>query len=80
MSLRCAPPGIRPAFRGRGGSSWDPVRDDLTNAYVGDIEKLVASLGLTRCSIVGHSMGGTGGYALPTRHADQVAPLSDDHA
>src|SRR5213078_3981736 len=43
---------IAPDFRGRGDSSWDPDRDYFTNAYVEDIEKLVASLGLTRFSII----------------------------
>jgi pimeloyl-ACP methyl ester carboxylesterase len=66
---------IAPDFRGRGGSSWDPDRDYFTNAYVDDIEKLVALLGLTRFSIIGHSMGGTVGYAFAARHPDQVAAL-----
>lgn len=66
---------IAPDFRGRGDSSWDPGRDYFTNAYVDDIERLVASLGLTRFSIIGHSMGGTVGYAFAARHPDQVAAL-----
>ncbi|WIY01118.1 alpha/beta hydrolase [Amycolatopsis mongoliensis] len=66
---------IAPDFRGRGDSSWDPERDYFTNAYVGDLEKLVASLGLTSFAIVGHSMGGTVGYAFAARHPDQVTAL-----
>ncbi|MEU5262240.1 alpha/beta hydrolase [Amycolatopsis sp. NPDC021455] len=66
---------IAPDFRGRGDSSWDPGRDYFTNAYVEDMEKLVASLGLTRFSIIGHSMGGTVGYTFAARHPDQVDAL-----
>ncbi len=66
---------IAPDFRGRGESAWDPERDYFTNAYVGDLEKLVASLGLTRFGIIGHSMGGTVGYAYAARHPEQVTAL-----
>jgi esterase len=66
---------IAPDFRGRGDSSWDPGHDYFTNAYVRDIEHLVAWLGLTRFSIVGHSMGGTVGYAYAARHPDQIDRL-----
>ncbi|MDX3192749.1 alpha/beta hydrolase [Streptomyces sp. MN03-5084-2B] len=66
---------IAPDFRGRGDSSWDPARDYFTNAYVEDVEKLVASLGLTRFAVIGHSMGGTVGYAFAARHPDQVTAL-----
>jgi pimeloyl-ACP methyl ester carboxylesterase len=66
---------IAPDFRGRGESSWDPQRDYFTNAYVGDIEKLVAHLGLQDFSIVGHSMGGAVGYVYAARHPDHVQRL-----
>ena len=66
---------IAPDFRGRGESFWDPQRDYFTNRYVADVENLVALLGLTRFSIVGHSMGGTVGYAYAARHFDQVQAL-----
>lgn len=66
---------VAPDFRGRGESSWDPQRDYFTNRYVEDIENLVALLGVTRFSIVGHSMGGAVGYAYAARHADQVQSL-----
>ncbi|NKE57391.1 alpha/beta hydrolase [Lentzea sp. PSKA42] len=62
-------------FRGRGGSAWDPERDYFADAYVSDVEGLVAHLGLTSFSIVGHSMGGTVGYAYAARHSDQVEAL-----
>ncbi len=66
---------VAPDFRGRGDSSWDPGHDYFTNAYVSDIEALVAHLGLARFSIIGHSMGGTVGYAYAARHPDQVDRL-----
>lgn len=66
---------IAPDFRGRGESSWDPHRNYHTTAYVADIENLVALLGLSRFSIVGHSMGGTVGYVYAARHPDQVDAL-----
>jgi esterase len=66
---------IAPDFRGRGDSSWDPQRDYFTNAYVSDIEELIALLGLTRFSIIGHSMGGAVGYAYAARHPNQVQRL-----
>jgi esterase len=66
---------IAPDFRGRGGSSWDPHREYFTSAYVRDLEDLTARLGLSRVSIVGHSMGGAVGYAYAARHPDQVDAL-----
>jgi len=66
---------IAPDFRGRGESSWDPQRDYFTNAYVSDIEKLVAHLGLNEFSLVGHSMGGSVGYTYAARHPEQVLGL-----
>jgi esterase len=66
---------VAPDFRGRGESSWDTQRDYFTNRYVADVECLVGMLGLTRFSIVGHSMGGTVGYAYAARHPDQVQSL-----
>jgi esterase len=66
---------VAPDFRGRGESSWDPQRDYFTNAYVSDVEKLTALLGLTRFSVVGHSMGGAVGYTYASRHPDLVDAL-----
>lgn len=66
---------IAPDFRGRGDSEWDPERDYFTNAYVSDVEALVEHLGLERFAIVGHSMGGSVGYAYAARHPDRVSAL-----
>ena len=49
---------IAPDFRGRGGSEWDPARNYYTSAYVADLEELVAVLGFSRFSIVGHYVDG----------------------
>lgn len=66
---------IAPDLRGRGESAWDPRRDYHLDAYVSDLEQLVARLGLARFAFVGHSLGGTVGYVYAARHPDQVAAL-----
>ena len=66
---------IAPDFRGRGESSWDPGRDYFTDAYVGDMEQLTGQRGLERFTIIGHSMGGTVGYAYAARHPEQIDAL-----
>jgi esterase len=66
---------VAPDFRGRGGSAWDPDRDYYIRTYAADLEELVAQLGLARFALVGHSMGGTIGYAYAAAHPDQVTGL-----
>lgn len=66
---------IAPDFRGRGDSAWDPKRDYFADTYVRDVEGLVTFLGLSHFSIIGHSMGGTVGYAYAARHPEQVDTL-----
>ena len=66
---------VAPDFRGRGDSEWDPARNYYTGAYVADVGELAAGLGLGRFSIVGHSMGGTVGYAYAAAHPEQVTHL-----
>ena len=66
---------IAPDFRGRGDSQWDPERNYYTSFYVSDVEELVAELGLSRFTIIGHSMGGTVAYAYAARHPEQVTRL-----
>jgi pimeloyl-ACP methyl ester carboxylesterase len=66
---------IAPDFRGRGDSDWDPQRDYFTNAYVSDLEGLIAHLGLQRFTIIGHSMGGAVAYTYAARHPDRVDAL-----
>jgi pimeloyl-ACP methyl ester carboxylesterase len=62
-------------FRGRGRSEWDPHRQYFTETYVRDVEEWVAQLGLHHFDLIGHSMGGTVGYAYAARHPDQVTRL-----
>lgn len=66
---------VAPDFRGRGDSDWDPERDYFTGAYVSDVEALVDHLGLDRFAVIGHSMGGSVGYAYAARHPDRVSKL-----
>jgi esterase len=66
---------IAPDFRGRGDSGWDPHGNYFTSSYVADLEKLIRWLGLLRFAIVGHSMGGTVGYAYAAQHPEQVTIL-----
>jgi len=61
--------------RGRGESAWDPQRRYVTESYVSDVEEWVRRLGLERCAVVGHSMGGTTGYVFAARHPDAVERL-----
>ncbi|HET9629409.1 MAG TPA: alpha/beta hydrolase, partial [Novosphingobium sp.] len=61
--------------RGRGESSWDPARNYYTDAYLADLEALVAALSLDRFVLVGHSMGGTTAYCYAARHPERLAAL-----
>ncbi|MBA1228548.1 alpha/beta hydrolase [Pseudomonas viridiflava] len=45
--------------RGRGSSEWADAITYRTDAYVADLEDLVAHLGLQRFVLIGHSLGGT---------------------
>lgn len=49
--------------RGHGDSDWAPDGDYSTDAYVQDIEGLVAALGLQDFHLMGHSMGGRNSLA-----------------
>ncbi len=61
--------------RGRGESDWDPACNYYTDAYVADLEAVVAQLGLARFSLLGHSMGGTTAYVYAGRHPEQLTSL-----
>jgi esterase len=66
---------IAPDLRGRGRSEWDPGRSYHPSTYVRDVAALAGSLRLGRFSIVGHSLGGTVGYAYAARYPEQVDAL-----
>lgn len=61
--------------RGRGQSDWDPGCNYYTDAYVADIEALVARLGLHRFDLLGHSMGGINAIVYAARHRGRVRRL-----
>lgn len=66
---------VAPDFRGRGGSDWDPARDYYIGRYAADLEELAGQLGVTRFSLVGHSMGGAIGYVYAAAHPEHVVSL-----
>lgn len=61
--------------RGRGASDWDVHRKYFTEAYVSDIEALVARASLGKFVLLGHSMGGATSIVYAARHPDKVAAL-----
>ena len=61
--------------RGRGETDWDPKHDYYTDAYVADVEALVAQLGLARFDLLGHSMGGINAIVYAARHPQQLRRL-----
>jgi pimeloyl-ACP methyl ester carboxylesterase len=61
--------------RGRGESDWDPAANYYTDAYVGDLEDLIAQLKVGRFALLGHSMGGTTSYVYAAAHPDRVDAL-----
>lgn len=61
--------------RGRGESDWDPQHRYFTDHYLLDLEALVASLGLTRFVLLGHSMGGTTAIVYASRHPQRLTAL-----
>ena len=66
---------IAPDVRGRGESGWASDGAYTTDAYVGDLERLVGHLGLRRFALGGHSLGGVIAANYAARHADQIAAL-----
>lgn len=66
---------IAPDLRGRGESGWASDGAYTTDAYVGDLERLVGHLGLRRFALGGHSLGGVIAANYAARHADQIAAL-----
>lgn len=61
--------------RGRGDSDWDPECNYYTDAYLADLEALVAHFRLDRFVLLGHSMGGTTAYVYADRHPEKLAAL-----
>lgn len=61
--------------RGRGDSDWDPQRNYYTDAYLADLEDLVAHFALDRFTLIGHSMGGTTAYVYAAQNPDRLHSL-----
>lgn len=61
--------------RGRGESDWDPAANYYTDAYLADLESLVAELNIDRFVLLGHSMGGTTSYVYAATHPDRLEAL-----
>jgi esterase len=61
--------------RGHGDSEWSPGLDYGTAAHVGDLEALIAHLGLERPVLVGQSMGALNSLSYAARHAESLAGL-----
>jgi len=62
--------------RGHGDSEWaKEVADYTRDNMVSDIEEAVATLGLERPVVIGHSMGGMNAMTFAGRHPDQVRAL-----
>lgn len=61
--------------RGRGESDWDPEANYYTDAYLADLEALIAHLKIGRFVLLGHSMGGTTAYVYGAGHPEQLEAL-----
>jgi len=66
---------IAPDQRGRGDSDWDPNCNYYTDAYLADLEALVAHFALERFALLGHSMGGTTAYVYADRYPEKLSAL-----
>jgi pimeloyl-ACP methyl ester carboxylesterase len=65
---------LAPDLRGHGGSSW--TREGYrAEQFAGDLAALLDQLGITRCAVVGHSLGSRVGIALAGMRPDLVEKL-----
>jgi esterase len=62
-------------MRGHGESGWDPQGRYLVEDHVGDLEGLVAALGLRNIVVWGNSTGGRVAQVFTALHPDLVAHL-----
>jgi pimeloyl-ACP methyl ester carboxylesterase len=66
---------IAPDLRGHGDSSWSPDQRYQLADHRGDLEGLVAHLGLDRFVLVGMSLGGAVAMHYAGQHAEKLAAL-----
>jgi esterase len=62
-------------LRGHGDSDWDPQARYLVEDHVGDLERLVQSLGLRNVTLWGNSTGGRIVQLFAGRHPDLTAAV-----
>jgi pimeloyl-ACP methyl ester carboxylesterase len=66
---------LAPDARGHGDSEWSRSVDYGVETLAGDLERLIAHLGLARPVLVGQSLGGMTALAYACREPDAVAGL-----
>ncbi len=66
---------VVPDARGHGRSDWDPDGDYSCRRQVADILEVLDELGIERCVVAGHSMGGLNALELAGSHPHRVAAL-----
>ena len=62
--------------RGHGDSDWAPDGDYSTDAYVADVDGIVAALGLRDFHLMGHSMGGRNSLAWASGRPGMLRSLT----
>ena len=62
--------------RGHGDSEWPLDGDYSTDAYIGDVQSLVSTLGLNDFHLIGHSMGGRNSLAWASKHPGVLRSLT----
>jgi len=69
--IRC----IVPDQRGHGRSDWAPDGDCSCRADVEDLVAVLDAIGVERCALVGHSMGGLNALRFAGEHPDRTLAL-----
>jgi pimeloyl-ACP methyl ester carboxylesterase len=64
-----------PDLRGHGDSEWSPTMEYGIGPHAADLARFVDHLGLTRCFLVGHSLGGLTAVRYAARHSRRIAGL-----
>ncbi len=63
-------------LRGHGDSPWSPDGGYAPWHHAADLLALMDALGLRRCAVVGHSLGGLAAILLAAAHPDRVSRLA----
>ena len=62
-------------LRGHGESAWDVNGDYSTSSNLGDVVRMMDTLDLGRCILIGHSMGGEIAFRLAVKYPSRVMAL-----